>query len=271
MNILFDSWSTQVLVQQDSPSYPPGFSPPAVFNTGKRLNTLLGAIQTIGQQTAAWNVYYTNPPITPKQLTGINVYVSLTHYKCSIFAYQQGELSAIQSFVETGGNVLLMTNHGGMPTDKKDDWTVNDKALAALFGVTLEDYFVTTTDDVMTMPVGYSPLSNNVSYMCAHDSCLIVPPSNGATVATIAEFPSGATAFDPNTGTTTAPSTPYFAVLVPYNQQGAGSLLLIGNSGWVGDEGSPWPAPGLIAHKNNLQFVLNCIGSMGLLRGGQKG
>jgi hypothetical protein len=278
MNILFDSWSTQVLVQRDPPNYPHRFSPPAWFNTGKRLNTLLGAIQSMGQTTAAWNVYYTDPPITPHQLENTNVYVSLTRYKDSAFAYQQSEISAIQSFVETGGNVLLMTNHGGMPDAKSDDWTVNDKAIAALFGVTLEDYFV-TTDDMMTMPIGYSPLSNNVSYMCAHDSCLIVPPSGGASITTIAEFPSNATAYNPVTRKRAPPSFPYFAVLVPYNplvagvpynQLGAGSLLLIGNSGWVGDESSQWPAPGLIAYNNNLQFALNCLALMGAPRVGKR-
>jgi hypothetical protein len=270
MNILFDSWSTQILVQQDPPNYPPNFSPPAVFNTGKRLNTLMGAIESMGQTTDAWNVYYTNPPITPGQLSGMNVYVSLTRFKDSAFAYQQSELSAIQSWVEIGGNVLLMTNHGGMPKDRLDDWTVNDKAIATLFGVTVEDYFV-TTDDMMTMPIAYSPLGNNVSSMCAHDSCLIAPLlGSGATITTIAEFPSNATAYNPDKNETASPSFPYFAALVPYNQQGAGSLLLIGNSGWVGDEGSPWPAPGLIAYNNNLQFALNCIGLMGLPRAGKK-
>jgi hypothetical protein len=118
VNILFDSWSTQILVQQDpSPSnYPTGFfAQNGLFNTRKRLNTLLGAIQSIGQQGGEWNIYYTSPPITSDQLTGMNVYVSLTHFKDPAFAYQQSELNAILSWVETGGNVLLMTNHGGMP------------------------------------------------------------------------------------------------------------------------------------------------------------
>jgi hypothetical protein len=132
-----------------------------------------------------------------------------------------------------------------------------------LFGVTLEDYFVTNSDQMMIMPISYSPLSSNVTNMCAHDSCIIVPPSGGVAVTTVAEFPSGVTAFNPANGTTGAPSTPYFAALVPYNQTGSGALLVIGNSGWVGDEGSPWPAPGLIAYNNNLQFVLNCIGYLG--------
>lgn len=41
LNILFDSWSSQVMFQQAPPSYPSGFDHPMV--TGRRLNTIYGA------------------------------------------------------------------------------------------------------------------------------------------------------------------------------------------------------------------------------------
>jgi hypothetical protein len=100
----------------------------------------------------------------------------------------------------------------------------------------------------------------NNGQMTAHDSCIIVPPSG---VTTVAEFPAGWQAWSQKTGYITPP-TPYFAALVPYSQTaGVGSLLVIGNSGWLADEGSPMPAPGLAPYSSNLQFALNCIGYMG--------
>jgi hypothetical protein len=37
-------------------------------------------------------------------------------------------------------------------------------------------------------------------------------------------------------------------------------VIVIGNSGMIGDYGSPSPAPGLIPLENNLMFFLNCVG-----------
>jgi hypothetical protein len=53
---------------------------------------------------------------------------------------------------------------------------------------------------------------------------------------------------------------------VPGTATGAGSLLVMGNSGWVGDYGAPNPACGLVPYESNLMFILNCIGYMGGLR-----
>jgi len=270
-NLLFDSWSTQVLFQRAPPGYPPhisqGDGAPDV--TGMRLNTLLGAIKSAGQAGSTWTpdqpweVSFTTPPITAAQLRGMDVYVSLTRYQGTGFAYSSDELKAIRSFVEGGGNVLLMTNHGAPPGAPNDDWTVNDGALAGLFGVTLENYFVKGSSLVIDV---LDPLKGNAPTIAAHDSCIIVP-QKGVSVTTIAEFPAGWQAWSQATGYI-APPTKYFAVLAPYSAKGAGQLLLIGNSGWLGDEGSPNPAQGLAPHQSNLQFVLNCIGYLAGLTNG---
>jgi hypothetical protein len=154
-----------------------------------------------------------------------------------------------------------MTNHGGMLSAPKDDWTANDAPLAGLFSVTLEDYYVALdaagSSEVIT--ISNSSLNGSAGQRMAHDSCIIVPPSG---VTTVAEFPTGQQAWSRKTGYI-APPTPYFAVLVPYSQKtGAGSLPVVGNSGWPADEGSPMPAPGLAPYSSNLQFALNCISYM---------
>ena len=278
MNLLFDSWCSQMLFQQEPPSYPPDVSNGngAPLVTGMRLNTLLGAIKSFGLSSAApWNVSFTQPPIDASQLDGIQVYISLTRYKTPAFAYTSRELSAIQDWVNNGANVLLMTNHGGFPNTPLDNWTKNDRPLAHLFGVTLEDYSI---QDFGSSGTGRSLLlhvqdtipylANEAPNMMAHDSCLIIPPSS-TTFVSVIEFPSDWTAYDANTGIKPLPpynfpppAYPYFSMLVP-GTGGAGSLLVIGNSGWVADYGSPNPACGLISSASNLRFALNCIGYLG--------
>ncbi len=274
LNILFDSWSAQVLFQQAAPNYPTGANYPKP--TGMRLNTLLGAMKSIGlSSNCNWNVSFTNPPITAAQLAGIDVYVSLTRYQGTGFAYQAAELTAIENWVKTGGNILLMSNHGdfSLPVNS-DNWTANDIPLAALFGVTLENYSVqqrgnkTSTSDIMSVKNTIPYLANQAPTMTAHNSCIIIPPSAPATFTSIVEFPSGWNAYCSKTNKITAPPTPYFSILVPYpgGAAGAGQMLVMGNSGWTGDYGSPSPACGQIPMQNNLMFVLNCIGYLAGLR-----
>jgi hypothetical protein len=50
--------------------------------------------------------------------------------------YTAGELNTVESFVERGGGLLLMSNHGS--TDRIPDHTAHDRELAARFGVTIE-------------------------------------------------------------------------------------------------------------------------------------
>jgi hypothetical protein len=270
-NLLFDSWSSQVLFQRAPPCYPAhvsqGDGAPEV--TGMRLNTLLGAIKSAGQAGSTWTpnqpweVSFTVPPITAAQLHGVDVYVSLTRYRGTGFAYTNDELKAIRSFVEGGGNVLLMTNHGAPQGNPDDDWTANDAALASLFGVKLENYFVKGPSLVIDVR---DPLKGNAPTITAHDSCIIVP-QKGVSVTTIAEFPAGWKAWSQAKGSIDPP-TKYFALLTRYDAKGAGQLLLIGNSGWLADEGAPKPAQGLAPHQSNLQFALNCIGYLAGLTNG---
>ena len=130
-------------------------------------------------------------------------------------------------------------------------------ALASLFGVTLENYFVTyvppgergymvmDTNPILNLPNDLSYLANQVATISAHDSCIINPPPGtpGVSYTPLVRFPDGATAFDYATGTTiNFPDFPshglsqYFSIFVPY---GAGKVIVVGNSGMVGDYGSP--------------------------------
>jgi hypothetical protein len=271
INILFDSWSTQVMVQQlpSTVNFPASFTPSPDYNTGLRLNTILGAMQSFGfgkipptSSNRAWKVSYTTPPITPDQLAGADVYVSLTRMQGDDFAYTTDELTHLSNFVSNDGKgILLMTNHGPLPDAPNDNYTKNDAALAKVFfNIQLQPYYVTLNND-MVMDVNNQDsalqyIANQVTAIVAHDSCVIVPPN--APFNSIAKFPIGAQAYNSVTGKwTTPPASPHFSIMVPY---GAGKVIVVGNSGMIGDYGSPYPAAGIIPLENNLMFFLNCVG-----------
>lgn len=260
MNILFDSWSSQVLYQQTPPTYPPKAKYPKP--TGRRLNTILGAMKSYGLSTGEnWEISFTDPPITEAQLKGIDVYVSLTRAIGDGYEYQKTELDSLQSFVNNGGAILLMTDHGKLSQEVPNK-TVNDKELASMFAIRLENYFVTTSNYmVMDLSVDLPPeimyLANQAPTISAHDSCIIDPPEGSIPLVC---FPPNATAYDFLTKEAIPPPTPYFAILSTYGQ---GKIIVVGNSGLVGDYGSPCPAPGLITMEHNLMFFLNCVGFLG--------
>ena len=72
INILFDSWSSQVMFQRKPYRYPRGVQHPQV--TKRRLNTILGAMKSYGLSTGMeWNVSFTNSRITQRSLAGVDV------------------------------------------------------------------------------------------------------------------------------------------------------------------------------------------------------
>lgn len=241
MNLLFDSNSIQV--QQQTA-------------TGTRLNTLLGAISSAGTSlNDPWTVSFSTDPINSAQLENIDVLVILTRNPEAQFAYTTAELSAINSFVNNGGGLLLMTNHTVFST--------NDANLAAQFGITLQPTFVSnpTVCNAAVNPMvmsNISPsaclntaLSDSLLYqtiaLVAHDSCEIVPPSTFTSVAT---FPSTAVVNGQ------PPTNSNFAITVA---AGSGNVIVVGNSGMVCDNGNTVPSCGLVPFGTNLLFFLDCI------------
>jgi len=274
LNILFDSWSNQVMNQKQPCRYPIGVQYPSP--TYQRLNTILGAMKSIGFSTGVeWKAFCTKARVTREALEKMDVYVSLTRQpnipqapdQGIGFAYSNKELSALQEFVSNGGGILLMTDHGQFPEDTVPSFTESDSALAQRFGITLLNLFVTGTDmNYMLMemdpelPTEFEYLSYQVQGISAHDSCAILPP---ITFTPLVLFPDAVSAYDFALDEYVPLPSPYFAILVPY---GAGNVIVVGNSGMVGDWGSTQPGPGLITLDNNLMFFLNCVGYLGGLR-----
>jgi hypothetical protein len=120
-----------------------------------------------------------------------------------------------------------------------------------------------------SLPDDFKYLAYQVRGISSHDSCIMVPPPGtpGVDFIPLAMFPDQATAYDAANqiyilGSANFPS-PYFSILVPY---GKGQVIVVGNSGMIGDYGSPNPAPGIVNLENNLMFFLNCVSYLGGLR-----
>ena len=270
MRILVDSFSSQVQVQlQGTPPH-------------QRLNTLYGAMRSAGAsltkqwnhdghdiKNPEWEVCFSCGPISEAQLQGCDVFFVMTHFPEFLgpnpaFVWRDEELDAITSFVANGGGLLLMSNHTPFPQ--------YDIALAARFGIVLQDVFITKQSPAAGGN-GYMEMSGDLlnkedfskSYLfgvdglVAHDSCGISFASPSPELETwIAKFPPGAVV----TSTGQAPPSDwYYSVLVPWQK---GKVIVIGNSGTVGDSGgTPLPSCGTVTYGNNLMFVLNCLRLLG--------
>lgn len=282
VRILFDSKGTQTQYNKST--------------RGKRLATILGALNSFGQNSTntigtnktstsypPYIVSYTPArPITDRMLANQDIYISLTRQSGTNYQYATSELDALERFVKVGGkSILLHANHGpntNYPsppyTAYHDDYTINNRPLALRFGVDLFPYIVSKRG-VMTMTVNTNAgsstnnemafISNQAHTISAHDSCIIVPPTNYISIAkfpvdaTVARHDGANTPLLP-TALTNAPSdiSAYtdFAILV---HAGKGSVIVVGNSGMIADYGSPWPDWGLIPYQSNLMFFLNCV------------
>ena len=175
------------------------------------------------------------------------------------------EITTITNFVNAGGGLFLISNHGPTPTDLTDD-TVNDKVLAQAFNVVIQPAHFKGPGKLMSMTLANS-LNNaltsadvlfQVKEIAVHNSCAISPGPK-LTFTSIAKIPP--TAVDQNTGpggTNLKPADQYYAIKLPWGS-GSGQVIVAGNSGQAGDDGCINPSPGTIAYTNNLLFLLNCF------------
>jgi hypothetical protein len=259
MRILIDSLSSQVQVQFQGSLTTEQYYP----IPHRRLNTLLGAMVSGGASLypapgTEWEICYSCGPIDATQLQGVDVFFVMTHCPASdttdpAWQWSSAELSAIRAFVEGGGGLLLLTNH--------PSYMQYDAALAATFGVTLQNIFIsgpggwlTLSGDLLNQADFGPSFLFGVDSLAAHDGCPISasdPPVAGCPFTWLAAYPPDAN----------APADSYFAAQVTYGQ---GQVIVVANSGIVGDYGgTPAPACGGVASGSNLMFVLNCLRILG--------
>ncbi len=254
MRILFDSMGSQVQVQNE---------------TGTRLNTLLGAIASMGYSAGApWSFSFTDyrQPIF-EQLDGVDVLVILTHQRAVYpglppaipsdvsFSFFDDDLEQIPQWVSQGKGLLLVSNHGAFTPGQPPYWPVNDAVLASKFGISIVPAAFMGAGALSIRPAAGAParIVSGVTQLTANNSCGIA--ADGSTV--IAPIPPGAT---DRSGNGYSPADYAFSLLKPWND---GSVIVAGNSGTAGDRGNNWPSNGKIPDGNNLHFYLNCLAYLG--------
>jgi hypothetical protein len=257
MHILFDEMSTQVQVQNE---------------TCARLNTLWGAITAKG-----WTYAQISNPITPEQLSSCDVLCILTRLQSTqpgftnpfppntIFAYLPSEIDAILQFVNAGGGLLFISNHGPFDNPKQlaDDQTRYDRALANMLGVFIQPATfqypppkpLTLSGALLsTDPSLTSTVLNGVGSIVIHNSCAI-SALPGTTLTPIASIPSDVGNVSPLCPNP-VPGDFVYAGALAY---GGGNVIVAGNSGIVGDATSGYPAQGMIDEGDNKTFIVNCL------------
>jgi hypothetical protein len=257
MNVLFDSMGAQVQIHNA---------------TNVRLNRLYNTLKSLSYPISFTD--YTKP--ISDQLADIDVLVILTHqfsqqpaYPPAIpngtsFEFSAADLAGIPTWVQTGGGLLLVSNHGGRP-EHPPYWPVNDIVLAQQFGITIVPASFSVSVSSLTAMAMFPPTNppppsgiGALQELQAWDSCGIAPGEGNVI------YPLPPNAVDVS-GMGYNPADYAFAVQYQY---GSGQVIAAGHSGIAADNGTGWPAPGEIANGCNLTFLLNCIRYLG---GGDSG
>jgi hypothetical protein len=247
MHIVFDKGSSQVQVDLET--------------GGKRLKTLFDAITAEG-----WTFAIGPDRIDGAALQGADCLAILTRRGATQrgttnpfpadwdFSFTSSELQAVGDFVNGGGGLLLISNHGPFSAGSFD-WTVNDRVLAAQFGVTINPAAYqspegrTLTMSGIDLNPAQSDILRGVTSIVPHNSCAV---STGDPADFIAHIPANAKNSSPIFKN--GPAGESYAVTA-----GSGRIIVGGNSGIAGSEGTNYPASGLIDAGGNKQFLLNAL------------
>ncbi len=252
MRVVFDSLGLQALVHRE---------------TGSRLSTLVSGLEARGC-SVGWTP---GEPVSSGTLSECDVLICTTRYPDDDLAYTEAERGAIRRFVVSGGGLLVMSNHGDLPGSNPVDLTRHDAVLAAEFGVTLRcTWFegpvfggLSTLSEASFLrahPIiqgeGRSPLRSVITSNC----CSLVADHGQSLIALAPEMR------DLRRGG--APKGELFAVAVAGDEAGAGwvgrgRLVVISDSGFIADDESLAPGPGLIGRGDNALFIDNVVRWLG--------
>ncbi len=254
MRVLFDGLGLQAMVHLEA---------------GTRLRTLVSKIEAFADVID----FTISGPLTREVIAGYDVLISTTRHPANAHAYTHEELAALRDSVKGGAGLLLMSNHGDLPGSNAVDWTRHDAALAREFGVELErTWFENAEHGALSSFSGESLLRghpiiegsggrrvesivvNNCSSVVRRDhdrghALVALPPS---TRDLRSERPTAARLFALALDRSTSADV-----------VGEGRIVVMTDSGFIGDDGSEVPGPGLIGRADNLRFVLNVVRWLG--------
>ncbi len=220
---------------------------------GRRLASFCDAVrQAIGS-----TVHFLQPdPFNSDQLIDCDVLL-ITTLRVQL---TNVERDLIIEFVDRGGGLFIMSNHGAWPGKNPNDWTRDDRIITHSFGVTLHGAHFHTRDAEHTemtdeeLNVDHpiirrnADMTNQVRSLRWHSCCAISCPSGDW----LARLPP--TMVDERTGS--SPDQHLFAHALAY---GDGRVVTVADSGFIADPSPNHPQSGFANHAPNLLFVTNAI------------
>ena len=249
MKVLIDSWGLQAQVHLED---------------GRRLGVFISALEQIPGFSVGFS---TDSPLACEELGDCDVLVITTRYPAE-HAYTQPERAAVRDFVGGGGGLLLMSNHGDLPGSNPHDMTQYDAIMAGDFGIRLEcTWFQNPGPGELSIFDGDCLLVRHpilaggqkeeaVQTIVTNNCCGIVDAGRGHALVTLTpdmrdmrtgDFPAGrlfAHALDQERDAGSA---------------GKGRVVTVADSGFIGNEDTAVPGPGLIGHSDNARFIKNVI------------
>ncbi len=266
--ILFDAKSSQVQVELENNCQKHGPLAP-------RLTTLFDAIKAKGWDYATSST--SGAALNAGDLKGYQVLCILTRLRQTApggsnpfppnadFQYQEAEIAAIVDFVASVGGLLLISNHGPMPNNVRNDQTINDRNLAKAFGITMAPAHFRSPGHALDLsgaclssaPAIAKTILADVSAVMVHNCCAITPGSVGTPIVSL---PEGVRNISPTNSD--SPEGKVYALALNHGQ---GRVIIAGNSGIAGNSNSTYPAMGMIDTADNKTFLLNCLAYLGKL------
>lgn len=175
------------------------------------------------------------------------------------FQYSENELNDIQEFVNRGGSLLLMSNHSDTSRNPTD-WREEDNRLSEKFNIKLDQTCFTIRGTLTGLLTNFDnptyPIVKGIDTIVVNN-CFSISGSGGFPVAFLNESMKDAGPYGQN------PHNKVFAYAIDRKeiQDGiySGRVIIVADSGFIGEVLTTRPGPGLIECGDNYQFVVNMI------------
>jgi hypothetical protein len=238
MDILFDSNGLQAAVHLGR--HP---NPRSVAAQGKRLGVLLGILQDLGCGVRFTQENTTE--ITDDMLAGCSVLVVATRMP-RLPAPSASELMTIHRFVAQGGGLLVMSNHPwpAMPNP------IPDLHLASVFRVTLSGPVYPAhagrsgLTNITAANLPTHPITSGLTGPVVFNNGCRLNATGGNVIATLP-------------GEQLPPNA--FAVETAAQEDNSGRIVVTADSGFIGNDDTDFPGPGLIEQGENKAFIRQII------------
>lgn len=228
----------------------------------QRLSTLITKL--IDEQ---YQVAFSSPPGLDKhELNDTDVLVITTRYPRD---YSPDETQNIKSFIESGGGLLLMSNHADWPSKRLKDTRKNDAKLVddIDFPITFERTFFRNKQDKRKTTITSKQFNQShpiitggssgesIKSIVTNTSCSIDAKAGD----TIISIPNGMVDKRANLPSTSKSFAHVIDNVYREKNINSGRVVAIADSGFIGSDGTYYPGPGLVGWADNLRFILNSI------------